>query len=259
MGIVNDASRPPYGTLAWGLATGGNLTARERRSLLAPILRTTVAYTAGRLRMALGLRPARRATLDLARMRWPDTRLAREAERECRAALSATMAGHSFRTFVFGLALSELDGRPVDLEELYVGALLHDLALESPTPGRCFAVVGAERARALLLAAGADENQSARIAEGIALHISPGIGFERGPLAPLIAGGALVDLAGLRLAELPPELVAAAFARWPRENCKRHLAACWRREARAVPQGRAAATERYALFSLVVRLAPFAE
>jgi hypothetical protein len=190
--IVSDSSRPPYGTLAWALATGGNLTARERRSLLAPILRTTVTYTAGRLRMALGLRPARRATLDLAQLCWPDTRLAREAERECRAALSATMAGHSFRTFVFGLALSELDASRSILKAS-IGSLLHDLALESPTPGRCFAVVGAERARALLLAAGGDEEQSARIAEGIALHVSPGFGFERDPGAA-DCRRALVDL-----------------------------------------------------------------
>jgi hypothetical protein len=256
---MTDTSRPAVGTLAWALESGGNLTARERRSLLAPILRSSLAYTTGRLQMALGLRPARRATLDLERLRWPDTKLAREAERECRGSLSAAMANHSIRTCVFGLALAELDGRPVDLEELYVSSLLHDLALESPTPGRCFAVVGAERARALLLAAGADPEQSARIAEGIALHISPGIGFERGPLPPLIAAGALVDLTALRLGELAPELVTTAFARWPREGCKRHLSACWRREARAVPQGRAAATERYALFSLIVRLAPFAE
>ena len=256
---MNDPGRPAYGTLAWALASGGNLTARERRGLIAPILRTTVAYTTGRLRMALGLHPARMATLDLAHLTWPDTRLAREAERECRGTLSAAMANHSVRSFVFGLALSELDGKPVDLEELYVASLLHDLALEAPTPGRCFAVVGAERARALLLAAGADPEKSERIAEGIALHISPGIGFERGPLAPLIAAGALVDLTGLRLAELPGELVSTAFSRWPRAGCKRQLAGCWRREARAVPLGRAAATERYALFSLVVRLAPFAE
>ena len=197
---MNDLGRPAFGTLAWALASGGNLTARERRSLLAPILRSTVTYTTGRLRMALGRRPARTATLDLASLRWPDTKLAREAERECRGTLSAAMANHSVRTFVFGLALSGLDGNPVDLEELYVGSLLHDLALEAPTPGRCFAVVGAERARALVLAAGADAEKSARIAEGIALHITPGIGFERGPLAPLIAAGALVDLAALRLA-----------------------------------------------------------
>ena len=256
---MNDPSREAFGTLAWALASGGNLTGRERRSLLAPILRTTVAYTTGRLRMALGRRPARTATLDLGSLRWPDTKLAREAERECRGTLTTAMANHSVRTFVFGLALSELDEKPVDLEELYVSSLLHDLALEAPTPGRCFAVVGAERARALLLAAGADAEKSARVAEGIALHISPGIGFERGPLAPLIAAGALIDLTGLRLGEMPPELVAGAFARWPRAGCKRHLAGCWRREAQAVPQGRAAATERYALFSLVVRLAPFAE
>ncbi len=256
---MNHTGRPEFGTLAWALASGGNLTGRERRSLLAPILRTTVSYTVERLRRALGRRPARTATLDLERLRWPDTKLAREAERACHETLSAAMANHSVRTFVFGLALSELDGKAVDLEELYVSSLLHDLALESPTPGRCFAVVGAERARALSLAAGADAEKSARIAEGIALHISPGIGFERGPLAPLIAAGALIDLTGLRLGELSPELVASAFARWPRAGCKRHLAGCWRREAQAVPQGRAAATERYALFSLVVRLAPFAE
>jgi hypothetical protein len=250
---------PEFGTLAWALASGGNLSARERRRLLTPILRTTVAYTVGRLRRAIGLRPGRRATLDLERLRWPDSRLASHAERACHETLSTAMANHSLRTFVFGLALSELDGKAVDLEELYVCSLLHDLALEAPTPGRCFAVVGAERARALLLAAGADAEMAERIAEGIALHISPGIGFERGPLAPLVAGGALIDLAGLRLEELSPELVAGAFARWPRAGCKRQLAGCWRREARAVPQGRAAATERYALFSLVVRLAPFAE
>ena len=256
---MSNARPPEFGTLAWALASGGNLTGRERRRLLLPILRTTVAYTSERLRRAIGRRPARTATLDLDRLSWPDTKLAREAERACRESLSPAMAHHSVRTFVFGLALSTLDGNAVDVEELYVSSLLHDLALEVPTPGRCFAVVGAERARALLLAAGADAEKAERIAEGIALHISPGIGFERGPLAPLIAAGALIDLTGLRLGDLSPALVASASSRWPRAGCKRHLAGCWRREARAVPQGRAAATERYALFSLVVRLAPFAE
>ena len=246
------------GTLAWALESGGNLTARERRGLLAPILHSTVVYTLGRLRLALGLLPARTATLDLESLCWPDSKLAREAERECHETLSVAMANHSIRTFVFGLALAGLDEHRVDLEELYVTSLLHDLALETPTPGRCFAVVGAERAQQFVLLAGANPEQAARIAEGIALHITPGIAFERGPLAPLVAAGALVDLAGMRLWDLDPAFVTAAFARWPRAGCKRHLAACWRAEARAVPQGRAAATERYALFSRIVRLAPFA-
>ena len=45
------------GTLDWARATDGNLTPSERRSLLAPILRAMVAYSIGRLRLALGLRP----------------------------------------------------------------------------------------------------------------------------------------------------------------------------------------------------------
>ena len=69
----------------------------------------------------------------------------------------------------------------------------------------------------------------------------------------------MVDLVGLRLHEVDPALVREAFERFPRKNVKRHLARCWREEAAAVPRGRAAAAERLAGFSTIVRLAPFAE
>jgi hypothetical protein len=54
------------------------------------------------------------------------------------------------------LAFAALDGIPVDLEMVYVASLLHDLHAELPTPERCFAVVGAERAEQFALEHGAD-------------------------------------------------------------------------------------------------------
>jgi len=247
------------GSLEWATATSGNLTSADRVRFLAPILRTTVQYTAGRLRMALGLRPPRVGALDLDRLALPDSKLAADALRACRETLTPSMQQHSLRTFVFGLALASLDAVRLDVEHLYVASLLHDIALETPTPGRCFAVVGAERALAIAQRGGADEAAARAIAEAIAMHVTPGVGFERGPLGPTIAAGALVDVAGLRLWDLDPVFVQAALARYPRLAMKRHLAACWRAEARAVPGGRAAFLARWAAFGLFVRLAPFRE
>ena len=69
------------------------------------------------------------------------------------------------------------------------------MRLRRPTPGRCFAVVGAERALAIAQRAGADDATARAIAEGICQHITPGVGFERGPIGPMLSAGALLDLA----------------------------------------------------------------
>src|SRR5262245_6332639 len=97
------------GTLDWGIRTDGRLTRGERVRLLGPILRTTVQYTAGRLRLVLGLRPSGQGSIDLDRLAWPDSALVRRATEQCRATLTASMVNHSYRTFVFGLALAQLD------------------------------------------------------------------------------------------------------------------------------------------------------
>lgn len=43
------------------------------------------------------------------------------------------------------------------------------------------------------------------------MHVTPGVGFERGPLGPMIADGALVDRKGVRLWDLDPVFVRAAL------------------------------------------------
>jgi hypothetical protein len=249
--------RQLVGSVDWAGASAGNLTTRERLAFLGPIARTTAAYVAGRLRLALGRRGSGR--LDLERLVLPDSKLARLAEQECRETLSPTMMNHSYRTIVFGLALADLDHPQLDAEQLYVASLLHDIELERPQAGFCFAVRGGHRARELCERAGVDDTTAWTVSEAITAHITPGVDPELGPLAPAIAGGAMVDLLGMRLWDLDQGFVDAVIARHPRLGCTKHLAACWRAEASAVPQGRAAALERMAMFSLFVRLAPYAE
>jgi hypothetical protein len=121
----------------WATRTGGALSARQRRQLLTPLLRTVVRYPSARWRIALGRRGSGR--LDLDALRWPDSQLARDAEAEAREALSPHVLEHSYRTYLFGLVLASIDTIRVDEELAYVSSLLHDLQLEHPTSGRCLA------------------------------------------------------------------------------------------------------------------------
>jgi hypothetical protein len=250
-------TRPPLATLEWALRTDGKLTQRERVQLLGPILRTSVQYAVGRLRLVLDILPARQASLALEALRFPDTSLAREVEEVCKAKLSTTMLNHSYRTFVYGLALAVLDNVTFDEETFYVASLLHDVCLESPQPGRCFAVRGAEVSKAILEQSGADIGVVNRIAEAVALHITPGIRYNQNATAALIAGGALLDLAGFRLWDMQRTFVQQVIERYPRGDVRRHLARCWRMESKQLPQGRAALVEKTTFFSTLIRLAPF--
>ena len=66
--------------------------------------------------------------------------MARRAEEFVQQELSAHVLDHSYRAYCFGKVLAASNRAAVDGEVVYRAALLHDLHLEHPTPGGCFAV-----------------------------------------------------------------------------------------------------------------------
>ncbi|HYZ08158.1 MAG TPA: hypothetical protein VE709_06100 [Pseudonocardiaceae bacterium] len=239
------------------MRTGGNLTTRQGGALTPYLLRTVAAYPGLRLRLATGRRG--NGGVDLDAVTVPDSRLAKEAEEEARELLSPHVLQHTYRTFWFGLALSALDGIAMDLEMVWVATMLHDLNLEHPTPGRCFAVVGAERAERFALDRDVDPARARRIAAEITGHITLGAADDLASPGGFISAGALADVAGPRLDQLDPAWVAEILQRHPRLEFKRHLLACWKAEGKAVPHGRARWLTRWASFPMLVRLAPYDE
>lgn len=235
-------------------ATGGALSAEQRRRLRAEIARALPGLLAGRLAWAAGRGGRGRAELGQV----PDSTAAREAEELARTALSAPVLAHSFRTYLFGKALAGLDGAAYDDEVAYIACLLHDLNLEHPTPGRCFAVVGGERAAALALDAGLDPERADAVGAAVAAHITPGVAADTGDAGGFVSAGAAVDVIGARIAELDRSWVGRVLAEHPRHDWKRVAIAAFRAEAAAVPQGRTALLLS-AGFAATVRLAPFPE
>jgi hypothetical protein len=248
---------PPGLDHDWAVRTGGQLTGAQGRAMVGLLLRTVAAYPGLRLRLATGRRG--QGGVDLDTLRIPDSRLAKDAEAEAREVLSPHVREHSYRTFLFGMALAALDGAEVDVEVAYVASLLHDLNLEHPTPDRCFAVVGAERAERFALDRDVDPARARRIAAEISGHITLGAADDLASPGGFVSAGALLDVAGPRMDDLRPDYVEAVLRRHPRLGFKRHLVACWTAEGRAVPRGRARWMTRYASFPMLVRLAPFAE
>ncbi|MEV0294481.1 HD domain-containing protein [Nocardia sp. NPDC050710] len=240
----------------WATRTGGALTGHQRRQLAAELARAVPALLAGQAKRAIGRRGSGR--LEFAGLRIPDSALARAAELEARESLSIHMLEHSYRTYFFGRVLADIDNARYDDELVYVACLLHDLQLEHPTPGRCFAVAGGERAAEFAVRVGAAPERAEAIGAAIAAHITPGVAEDLSDPGGFVSAGASVDVIGARIGELDAAWVDELLARHPRHDAKRHLIAAFRAEAAAVPQGRSKLLVS-AGFNQMIRFAPFAE
>ncbi|MGO9382761.1 MAG: HD domain-containing protein [Mycobacterium sp.] len=244
------------GGLAWVRRTGGRLSRAERRRLLAAIAVGQWQNAVGRTKLVLGRLPAAAAQVDLDTFRVPDSKFAREAEEAC-AELPPTLAGHSYRTWLFGRALAAVDGNKTDDELFYCGALLHDYGIARPTGNRDFTLGSVDRMISCAKAAGLADDRADLLADGICVHTTPGVKVEDdGAIGCYLQWGAMVDGAGLRIWDIAPGNVAEVLRRYPRGDFKRELVGMMRAEATALPAGRFGLLVRCGL-PLAVRMAPF--
>lgn len=245
------------GTIDWTERTGGVLTRREQVALMRPLLRGERRIVAGRIAMALRLHSGRRASVEPERLLPPDSMLAREAESAVREVLSPALLNHSHRAYAWGAALASIDNVAFDPELFYLAALFHDTGIPSPDPMVDFTVRSAALARDFLAPHGVADERQKVVVNAIALHHTPGVGFEHGPEAHLLSAGAAVDVFGLRASQVPDNVRSSVIAKHPRVGFKREFARLFRAEARQVPHGRAWYLRRYAFSDVTIPLAPF--
>jgi hypothetical protein len=250
---------PRVGTAPWVQRTAGRLTATERRALLRPLARAHAHNAVGRLRLAVGVYPGRNAYVPPARLAAPTSVLTRSAEECARRVLTLPLLNHSYRTWVFGRALGEIEGIDVDTELLFAGALLHDTGLVNPTGMADFTLTSARLAREVAEHVGLSTAATDTLMTAITMHYSPGVTADAGPVAYLLAAGAAVDVVGLRSWELPPATITEVVRAHPRAGFKAAFSGAFRQEAARVPEGRARLLHRYGAFAAAIKFAPFDE
>jgi hypothetical protein len=243
------------GGISWLERTRGALTRAEKRSLLGIIARTQGQNIAGRLRLATGRVPDRIAGVDEALLAPPDSALAREAEEACREQ-PAALIGHGYRTWAYGRALATIDRIPIDDELFYVAGLLHDAGLLDAVTGEDFTLRSGHRAARCMEASDHADEAIDLVRDAISAHATPGATLEQdGSLAYFIQAGALLDLAGFRLWDLPRSYRQQVLVTHERGAVTDTIIELIRAEAQAVPDGRFALLARCG-FTLAIRVAP---
>ena len=247
------------GTIGWTTRTGGRLAPDERRRLVADLARVHVVNAVGRLGLLVRMNPGRNAYVGPERLAFPDSPLTRAAREAATAVLPGALLNHSYRTYVFGRAVGELEGIEVDAELLFGAAMLHDVGLVLARGREDFTLTSARMARDVSERVGLSTAATTTFQTAITMHHSPRVPLAAGPVPYLLAAGAGVDVVGLRSWDLPRSTVLGAVEAHPREGFKRYFRQAWAQEAARVPQGRAALLRRYGAFTAAIALAPFDE
>jgi hypothetical protein len=129
----------------------------------------------------------------------PDSKLAREVDELVRDTESELLYHHSNRVFLFGALTGQRNNLRADLELLYVGAMFHDMGLQSPyaSAHERFEVDGANAAASFLRAHRINERDVDDVWDAIALHTTPGIPKHKRPVVALVTAGVEMDVLGL--------------------------------------------------------------
>jgi len=136
-----------------------------------------------------------------------------------RRSVSAEIAGHSIRSFLFARLVAEQEGSvhdaAYDENLLFAACVLHDLALGPLGAGKArFEVEGADLAASVLTEHGFPAADVDRVWEAIALHSTMGVADRRGLLTSLTHKGIFID-AGRRTG-IDAERLRQVYAVYPR-------------------------------------------
>lgn len=207
------------GTLGWAEGRGGKLTAFEKAKMLSNLAAVQTREAIDSISSILGL--LRPKEIDLATVAPPDTLLTKDAMEFATQTHSVPLLFHSYRTFYFGALIAAHDNTQYDPELLFAAAILHDTAL---TPSRataldhcCFAVSGGRQVQAWLTNKQHPQDKVECVANAIALHLNLYVpASKHGPVAALVARGAICDVFTAGLKRIHPKAVQRLLAIYPR-------------------------------------------
>jgi HD domain-containing protein len=165
---------------------------------------------------------------DVAGITIPRTPLALKAESYVRSVEPDFLFNHSVRTYLFGALWLKARGIAFDPETAYVAALSHDLGLvpAMASPNGSFEIDGANKAEEFVKANGGSAEQARIVWNAVVTHDMGGAYQKHQTSEALLLGaGAGTDVDGYDPKLLPPNIVQAVLAAYPRLQFKKRFTA----------------------------------
>ena len=155
---------------------------------------------------------------DIAGIRIPDSKMARDLTQLIRDTESDLLFHHSTRVYLFGALAGERKRLKFDPELLYVGAMFHDIGLTDRyrQSQLRFEVDGANAARDFLRSYGVPQASVEIVWDAIALHTTPGIPEHKRPEVALVTAGVEMDVLGIAYEQFTDAQREAVVAAHPR-------------------------------------------
>jgi len=155
----------------------------------------------------------------------PDTALVARSIEYARSTSEPFLFNHVMRSWLFAIALAQLDQPNHDQEVLAIATLLHDIGLAKAFAGPLrFEVEGANAARDFARKEGIDDRRAQLIWDGVALNSTPSIGLFKEPEVALCTAGIVLDWSGQGLERLGEALVNTIVSAFPRLEMKKQFA-----------------------------------
>jgi hypothetical protein len=134
----------------------------------------------------------------------------------------------------------------VDDELLYVGSMLHDIALSPELDAHATGFDDASGHVAWVLATGLGwwDERRARLVEVVLAHMCDDVDAGRDPEGHVLERSTSWDISGRHQDDLPADFVDTVLAAWPRLGIAEEFIACFEEQGRRKPDSSAAAALR---------------
>src|ERR1700723_4130337 len=161
-----------------------------------------------------------KTNIDLAGIRIPDSKLAREITELVRDAQPALLLRHSSRVYYWAALAGKRRGLRFDPELLYAGAMFHDMGLthRHSTAQERFEVDSEKTACDFLRSHGVHQQDIETVWTAIALHTTPGIPQHMHPVIALVTAGVEMDVLGIDYAKYSDSAREAVVHPHPRTS-----------------------------------------
>ena len=155
---------------------------------------------------------------------------------------SPALVNHCRRSYLWAASYAAAHGITVDLELLYVSAMLHDIGLVEAFDNHAvpFELAGGNVAWAFTAGAGWPRERRVRAAEIIDRHMWPSVDVAEDAEGYLLEIATGLDISGSRPEQWPADLRAEVVAAYPRLDLGEQFTACFAAEAARKPESSAA-------------------